>query len=299
MKKFVLHIVLFLLPLLIALLILPVDHRHKYKGLLNDCFNQGLWIHDRITDNSEPIDIAFVGSSRTITGIDDSMITAQDSMLVAVNLGYCRLGRDMTYHIVKELLEHRDVQKLYIEVREVENESGHEVYPHLADTRDIFFPKSFLNRRYFGNIYNHLAYKLELNREKWFDEYEEALIRWEVHGHNSHDDTVNPVYLEQTVIQASPIGQSGLSASFAKSYIKEIAKLADQHKVELSFIYLPSFGSVLQEPVWADFYRQYGELIIPESTIFNNPSYWHDTDHLNKAGATELTSALFPFIFKE
>ena len=51
MKRLLRNIILFCVPLLVVLIILPVDKRSKYQGLEDDCFNHGIWIYDRVFNN--------------------------------------------------------------------------------------------------------------------------------------------------------------------------------------------------------------------------------------------------------
>src|SRR5687767_9647068 len=110
MRKFILHTTLFLLPLLAGATIiffLPTDRKRSYHYLTKDCEGRGAWMYRRIFERPEPVDVAFLGSSHTINGINDTLINQQliGKKMTACNLGYCRLGRDLQLVLIKHLIE--------------------------------------------------------------------------------------------------------------------------------------------------------------------------------------------------
>ena len=74
MARFIRHLLLFFSVLFIGISILPSNSSIRFKGLPDDCLNRASWIYNRIHENRTDIDIAFLGSSHTITGINDSLI---------------------------------------------------------------------------------------------------------------------------------------------------------------------------------------------------------------------------------
>ena len=98
MKGFVRNVLLFLLPLLLLgvwIAVRPLDKHFAFRYIKGDCLGHGRWIHDRIVENPLPIDVAFVGTSRTVRAVDDTQIErrlrdAYDLPLHVANFGYCR-----------------------------------------------------------------------------------------------------------------------------------------------------------------------------------------------------------------
>ena len=162
MKKLYQNIMLFALPLLIMIIWLPVDRKLKYAGLKDACYNHGLWLYNRIFEDNKPTDIVFLGSSHTINGIDDQYIEEQlkPYHLTAANLGYCRLGRNLHYVLLKELLEVKHPDYVILEIREDENRYSHAVFPYLASTSEVLMAEPFFNRDFFKDIFLHCSYKL-------------------------------------------------------------------------------------------------------------------------------------------
>jgi len=111
-----------MLPVWLLFIFLPVDKRQKYQGLVGDCGNKGLFLHDRVFINEKSIDMLFLGSSHLICGVDDQLIeTKLNNKTTVANLGYCRLGRNFSYILLKEVLETKQPKHLILEVREDEN----------------------------------------------------------------------------------------------------------------------------------------------------------------------------------
>lgn len=295
MKKLFKNIALFLLPLIIGIIILPVDKRMKYGGLKDDCFNHGLWIHDRIFENNSPVDVAILGSSHTVNGVNDELLDSSLLGKKVVNLGYCRLGRNLSYVLLSELLEEKKPALIVLEVRENEDRYSHPIFPYLASDKKVMFPVALFNRDFFSDYWTHFSYKVELTQEYVFGKMQLEQISMEDYGFASHDDTASSRFLD-SVQQARSKPKQKLKQwqedfymAFPFAYLDKISDLCKKHNIQLIFLYLPSYGSPLQEPKQSSYYRKKGTLLLPPKDILENTDYWYDKSHLNKAGALELS----------
>lgn len=295
MWKLIRNSIFFLLPLLTALIILPVNERLKFQGLKEDCSNHGIWIYDRIYNNPDPIDIAFIGSSHTFNDINDKLITDNISKKKVVNLGYCRLGRNFSYALSKVLIGQRKVISLVIEVREDEDRYSHPIFPYIANTRDVVLPNPFFNRDIISDMWTHFAYKIELTQELLYQQEVEMPIQINDYGHGTSKDTVSVEFLEEVKVRRTkykkPIPKliRDFHEKFARVYLKKISKLCIENNVNLYFVYLPAYGSGVNKPKEYDTYSKYGDVLIPPMEIFEDKSHWCDENHLNEAGAKELS----------
>lgn len=295
MRKFIGHITLFIAPILVLLVILPVNKRLKYQGLKDDCLNHGIWVHDRIFENEKPIDYAFLGSSHTINSINDKLINENIDNGEAVNLGYCRFGRNLHYIILKELLSKKKVKHIFLEVREDENGFSHPIFPFMAETRDVLLAPPFLNHQLFSDIWTHHVYKIELMQDELYKQEKEAPINLESYGFSASYDTASSTFLEEIKTKRSqPKRQESeferdFNKNYVRAYLAKINELCKENEVKLSFIYLPSFASIIEKPKEMNTYLQYGEVIIPPKSIFDNKDYWHDENHFNHAGAAAIS----------
>ncbi|MEZ4965790.1 MAG: hypothetical protein R2791_11145 [Saprospiraceae bacterium] len=289
------HIALFLLPLLLALALLPVDRRMAYQGLKDDCFNHGIWIHDRLHRQAAPVDVAFFGSSHTINGIDDSLIEASLSPLRVANLGYCRLGRNLHFALLKELLEAKEPRCVVMEMREDENRYGHPIFPYLAGTKDVLLAAPFFNKGIAGDVWTHFAYKTELLQDVLYRPEVPAATQTALYGFSVSDDTVSVALLQEAAAgrKSFSLPENTLERNFymryPRAYLKKIGALCKSRDVRLCFLYLPEYGGVNRQPAELATYRALGSVWLPPSQILGNPDHWHDKSHLNQAGARALS----------
>ncbi len=296
MKKFFRNILLFLFPVMLLILLLPVNPRLRYIGLKHDCFNHGIWIYDRIFNNPEKVDVAFFGSSHTINDMDDRLIEEHlMKKLSVVNFGYCRLGRNLSYVLLKELLKKKHPQYVFLEVREDEDYFSHPIFPYVASDWDVLFPHLLFDARYFSDVWVHFSYKIELLQDALFSKENEEPVRTGNFGHSAFPDTVSPAVLEKALQkQDRPKEKQSKTVrnfhlAFARGYLKAIHQLCRQEKIKLVFLFLPSYGSKLKKPKEFVTYMKYGEVWMPPQAILCKKSNWHDAGHLNREGAKELS----------
>jgi len=299
MVKLYLRIVLFFLPVFVLLTILPINKRLKYQGLKGGCSNRGIWIHDRVFINEIPIDIAFVGTSRTSNGISDKLIQKtleKDSIYSHVaNLGYCRDGRNVSYSFIKDILKGKQIQYLFFEVREDEARKGHDIFPYVAETNDVLAPVLFYNPGYFSDIWYHFAYRLELFQDDIFNRVEPVDTVKGNFRSMFFKRTVSPKLLDKAKERRErkyrklPIWERNFHMHYPRGYIKKVYNLCEENGVELKFLYIPGYAIPHELPEEIDFYKQYGEVYLPPRIIFDKQTNWVDHEHLNEAGAYELS----------
>ena len=295
MGKLLKNIILFLIPLLVLITLLQVDKRYKYQELKDDCFDHGLWVYDRIYNNSAPVDIAFLGSSHTINGIDDQLITENIKIGQAANFGYCRLGRNLSFVLLKEIIQEKDLKMLIIEVREDEDRYSHPIFPYISHSRDVVFANPFFNRDIIADIWTHFAYKVEIAQDIIYQHEPSAPLRTNDFGFASSNDTASSAYLDEVKRKRS-IPKPDLSemvrgfyGKFARVYLEKISNSCNERNINIYFLYLPSYGTYLDKPDNYDIYIKYGKVISPPKQIYDNQTNWADENHLNREGARELS----------
>ncbi len=302
MKRLYKNIFLFVLPIALAILFIPMNTRLKYIGLRNECFDHAILLYDRSHNNPEPVDIAFFGSSRTINCIDDTLIQRKlGGKKHIFNFGYCTLGQNIYYTLVKTLLEGKKIETVVLEVREDEDRYSHNMFPFLADTKDVLFPPLLFNRDYFVDIENHFLYKIELFQDISFGRIKQSLHRMENYGYATGDHVATVAFLDsvQRVNAVPGIELTALERNFhmkyPRSYLEKLSNLCKEKKVKIIFLYLPAYGCYTK-PKEYDNYKKYGEVIIPPKEIFDKKENWSDQQHFNSSGATELSSWLANYI---
>jgi len=297
MKKAWVKIGLVLLPVILVYMLFPVDKRSRYLGLKDDCFNHGIWIYDRIHLNNKPVDVAFIGSSHTVNGINDRLI--EDSLkskdLSIVNLGYCRLGRNLSYAIIKELLKTKHPKMVVIEVMEDEDRYSHPVFPYIAETKDVFAPTLLFNRDIEADMQEAILYKLTMIQQEFFSPVAKVPVSLENFGFACSPDTASAASLLE-VEKRQSFKKAELSTTernfhmkYPRYYIREIGELCKNEKIKLCFLYLPGYGSHSPLPRENETYLKYGEVLCPPSSITKPKCNWKDEEHLNQTGAAALS----------
>lgn len=290
MKKLLQKSLLFVAPIILLLALLPVNRRFKYQGLKDDCFNHGLWIHDRIFVNKDPIDLAFIGSSHTINGIDDQLINEKLANAKVTNLGYCRLGRNLSYILLKETLETKKPKHLILEVREGEDRFSHPVFPFIATTDEVLLPSLLFNADIFVDIWDHFVSKIDISQDYLYENA--APIRTNEFGFASSPDTVSKELLDEIELKPPKKEKSDLErtfhSKFALSYLERINDLCQENNITMTFLYLPSFGTHKTVPSEYENYLKYGKVLLLPKEMLQNKDLWSDEGHFNQAGAHEL-----------
>lgn len=295
MKRLILHIILFLAPVFTMILLLPINKRYKYQYLEHDCFNHALWIYDRMHINPAPVDIAFIGSSHTVNGINDRLIEELlgDSSVHVANFGYCRLGRNLSYVMIKELLATKKPKLIILEVRGDEDWFSHPIFPYIADQRDVYLPWLLYNRKLPNDLYTATGYKIEILKDKWYGKIKDAPIRMGLYGWSASIDTASRAYLTQVKNSRKPSHnmsaiERAVQMMFPRAYLRKIDRLCRTHHCKLTFLYLPQYRPVSDTVKELNTYKKYGNIIFPPDSLLNNPDLRHDGEHLNQAGADKL-----------
>ena len=104
----------------------------------------------------------------------------------------------------------------------------------------------------------------------------------------------NVAALEKVKIQKLRKGEKARleppwSRFISKKYLGKIIALARRRRIEVKFVFLPSYGDLETQPGDLEFYKKYGEVLLPPAAIFQSTEYRVDADHLNAEGASELT----------
>ncbi len=280
--------------IVLTILAFPVNRRMLFQQLTNDCANRSTWIYDRISENEKPIDIAFLGSSHTMNGIDDILI--QEKLKnCTVNLGYCRFGEDLIYVFLNEIIKTKKLKTVIIEIRENEDRNSHPIFPYIAETKDVLLAAPLFNKDLLGNYYRHLYYRLEVIKNFLFHNLENVEIRRDEHGFSSFPDTASLELLKK-MKNIRSIKKPGMTRfernffmKFPRTYLKKIHEICLKKNIRIIFLYLPAYESNIKIPNEYETYIKYGEVLIPPADILAKTSNWYDESHLNQTGARELS----------
>ncbi len=306
-----------------VMLVLPHDRYIRWQALRTEAYARLGWSYERIHGDRTPIDIAFIGTSHTLNGVDAAAVSQEIAAegarapdgrcLTATNLAIPEYGRNLHWIMARELLQTRKVDTLVLEVFENETRKAHPVFEHVADEHDVLTAPMLVNIGYFHDIvrlpFRQLSLWLEslypedFGLKRWFDprDYDGSTVD------NTRVVNANGVALtpprNKTValseLQAEARSNAGrknlhmLGARFDKyeyvvpnTYVRDILDLAQRRGVRVVFLYLPGYGQPAQ-PVDMRLYD--GRKMLFANDILAHTDYWYDVHHLNAVGAAALS----------
>ena len=239
MKQILLKLGLFFSLLMIPIItffMLPYSEEFAYHYIEQDCYNHGSWIYDRINRNPTPIDVAFIGSSHTIHAIQDKKIEELlGQNLNITNLGYCRYGRNIEYLILKMLLEHKSPKLIVIEVHEDEEKNSHDIFPYLAETKDLLFSPTALNRDYFSDLFHGGSARMEYFKAKNIFRKKYPEPTFELFGYAATDRIVSETELDENIkswqnrlSRTNPEVIEEIQSKFPLAYLKKMVNIIQQ-----------------------------------------------------------------------
>jgi hypothetical protein len=311
-----------------GMILLPHDKYLRYQSLNDHSAPNAYWIYERIHDDPTPIDIAFIGSSRTGRSMNTKRL--QDDLALhgvnvqAVNFHVVKTGRNMHYAVAKELLRNRKVKLLVLEMTELEDRKPHPDFIFLADTRDVLLAPLFINARYLADLARLPGRQVDLFLE----------TQWQRHGWRTADFTPPPYeganldrtdYLltldgvnhslegrhtfeqmeamrrEQEAEITPPVLPASLEwleYRFPRHYIDRIFEMAARNATKIVFLYLPRYGGPPTPGPYDRLYARRAGLINPWSAV-QDFRLWGDDSHLNGPGSHVATDAVAEALWRE
>ena len=291
----------------------PFDRYIQWQALNIEAFARLGWIYERIHFDPTPIGIAFIGTSHTMNGIDGEAVAAAMGGAHVANLAIPAYGRNLHWIIARELLEHRSVDTLVVEIVENETRRSHPAFVAVAGTCDVVLAPMLINLRYFTDLtlmpLEHLLLGLKTLMPAAFglkphfdpDGYDgpdpdnTRIVR--VHGQaltQRRDGHADPAALDQEVrgeraakrYNMLPLPMARLEYAVPLYYLHQIAVLAEAKHVRLVFLYLPGFG---QDPGPHDPSFYAGHRVLTVNDLLAPHEVWFDAAHLNAAGAAAVS----------
>lgn len=292
------NILLFLLPPLVILFVLPENKRLRFINMENDCSNQSIWMYDRLYNNTASVDIAVFGSSRGLNGINDKTMTEVLGNDAALNLSYCRYGVNIYLPFLRNLLETKKPKKVIFEVQEYLPRFTHAMFPYAADETDVFTAYPWYNPNLFSDMYISMIYKTELLQQQFFNSSKQVVVSDKLYGHSASVDTLANEILDEARARRYHKKDDDiklfkpLKYAYSMHYLSKVSALCKEAGAKVYLLYMPGYGFSYDEPPDAALLSEIGTLLVPPKSITENRNYWHDKEHLNAAGADVLSSWL-------
>jgi hypothetical protein len=306
---------------LLILVCLPHDRYLRYQALDVGAFKKATWIYERTMFDPSPIDIAFIGTSHTMNAIDSKLVEQHinnelTSKKHVVNFSIPQLGRDMHQTLVKLLLENRQPELLFIEIRETETRDQHPATHYLANAQDMLESPLLVNTRYFGNLARLPLRQSSLFLKSQFPTIFGVATKFDQQAYaGSHQNYAltfpdgrsrHRIRTEQVLVEkrrkwakanAHKLLRDNELENFINfnanlSILRNIVSMAKDKGVEVYFLYLPDFGSQAR-PVDEAIYTQMAPILyVDDVSIFRDTNNWYDLGHLNAIGAEKYTHSI-------
>jgi hypothetical protein len=285
----------------IASMRIEANKIYLYSELKDGCENRGSFVYRKIyQDSIRNIDKLFLGSSHTINGIDDSLLSAHFEDENILNLGFCKFGSNYAPMMLKEVLKTKKVKQVFVELNYAEGPYSHYVVPLLGDFSDVTNTAFSINANFFSDVYNSFLTRLKILRYNLFKfKVELGQSPWGSYGFKTSDVIVDSVFLEQDMsnfMEKLKLEKSVLKKKidyhFAQTNYKLLADICNVNQIKLTFIYLPEYAALHEKPLNYDDCKQYGYILLPPDSVLNHKNYWVDREHLNNQGARKLSEWL-------
>jgi hypothetical protein len=297
------------------------DNAYQRWQLLDGTIHANLrWIYERCHYDPAPIDVAFIGPSRTEMGVNaprlSAALAARGLPDKVVNFSLPEAGRNINYVVAHELLQTKRPRLIVLGVAEKPSRFGHPAFKYVAPASLVVDPGYLGDLNYFSDLV-YLPYRqLELAAADVFPGLSGLRKTFDpaAFAGDSVDTTGNQILpggvvkdgetpaalpeLKRGVrkLEAGnhpPILPARLAdAEFGdeRHYVTEIAQEARAKGVPVIFLYLPYFGdrSDVQE---RPFYEQFGQ-VIDARFLAPHAEWYADYGHLTRTGAERLTDWL-------
>jgi hypothetical protein len=321
LQKFVFVLLASALALLVAVIALPHDKYLRYQSLNDHTAPNAYWIYQRIHNDPTPIDVAFLGTSRTGRSVNTARLqqglAARGIQAHAVNFHVVKTGRDMHYAIAKELLTNRKVKLLVVEMTELEDRTPHPDFIFLADPSDVVLAPMVINLSYFYDLARLPGRQIDLFLETRLDQlqlrkptfipppYQGPNLDWTEYL-ETLDGKRHPLTAAHTLEEMQALRQKEEAAvtppvlppamarfefRVPRYYIESILALAKEHGTKVAFMYIPRYCGPPTPPPYDKLYAGQVALMNPEP-LLHDFRLWMDGTHVNWSGSQILTDYL-------
>jgi hypothetical protein len=315
----VVAILLVALGLSAAACLLPDDPYQRWQLLNGTIHANARWIYERTHFDPRPIDVAFIGPSRTEMGVNaprlERDLAARGLDEHVINASLPQEGRNIEDVIVREILSAKHPRLIVLGVTEKPSRFGHPAFKFIAPAWRVVDPGYLTDFHYFSDLV-YLPYRqMRLFAARFFPSdslstrFDPARYRGESvqttgsrmlgDGHfQDGDHPGDPVEVSQRAMQFAasmhpPLFHGrveGIEFGDERANLRDIAALARAHGVKIALLYLPYYDARPHITEQA-FYRGLGPIWAPDF-LASRVSLYFDYGHLDKEGSDLLTDWL-------
>ena len=296
-----------------VVLALPHDPAVPFHLLRTTDYIKAGWIYDRIVISNVPIDVALIGTSHMLNAADSGMLEdglskAAGARVHVANLALPSLGDDLHDLFVTMLLAHKRPRLIVVELQQVPARAAHPAYRLLAPFWDVV-GEPLGNPAYFDDVlqlpHRQLRYFADslgaapagAVADHWDDTYQvirhDGLLAAPRLG-PPPDGLVQDAARDRALLNAKAAEYARLgwlTFRYNDWYLRHFLNAARDRGVRVVLLYLPVFGTTAP-PAGADWLGVYGPIVTPPAALLSDPLLWHDTEHVNFAGARVVSDWL-------
>lgn len=292
--------------------LLPENDYQRWQSVNGAGFGNLRWAYERIHFDSRPVDIAIVGSSKTLLGLCaeriEQRLSIRERPANVTNFSVIGSGRNVQWALVDELYKAKSPKVIVIGVDGTTDPYGHAAFKYVAPAAAIINTPAPLLHDYLGDLAYLPARKMKLfgawlfpdlfGLRKKFDPeiYARTRIDFTSGTWSSEGKLID---MERVVPPATLLAQANddnhptlLSRILTlccndgddRVYIREIAKEAKAHGTQLMFVYFPNFNGDEQSRDLT-FLKNYGT-VVNNGDLSRRSELFENWTHLNHAGAT-------------
>jgi hypothetical protein len=299
---------------------LPDNEYQRWQLLDGTIHARARWIYERSRFDPTPIDVAFVGPSRTGAAVDapqlGAELAAKGLPSHVVNFSLPEGGRNIDLPIVQQLLTYKQPKLLVLGITEKPQRTGHSAFKYISPTSLIVDPGYLANIDYLPDLAYLPFRQLHLFAADLFPQAAGLTKTFDARRYDGPSvDTTGSVILPDGRIKEGerpasyqelergvrkleagahppflPRSMADVEFGDERHYLTEIIDLAHAHGVKVAFLFLPYYAgpSTIQEQ---DFYARFGP-VWNEGWLAAHAEFYADYGHLTRGAAQQLTHAL-------
>lgn len=251
-------------------------------------------------------DIAFIGSSHIWNAVDTELINQRRPGRYCYNFGVNWFGNDTKLVIVRDLLEHKPVRCVVLEITNFDDKEQHEYFKFLATLSDL----SRTGKHAWSDLTVYDIFTLSTAMKRQTEHFASVALPFMIKGcyfafreyvwktpavpQQEHDG-----FLPITTVYDFPDKSYTVSESDDSRYdivlsppVEEIGRLCRERQVPLYFLFVPARNEAYPGHKFIAELRRWGHPIILDSRQIYPPQFWYNSSHLNTAGAAVFTEML-------
>ncbi len=294
---------------------LPENVYQRWQLLDGTLQGNARWIYERSHFDPAPIDVVFLGPSRTGIGVNAPLLAraleARGLPSNVVNFSLPDTGRNTNWAAAEELFADKKPKLVVLGVMEQPARYGHPAFKYLAAPQAIALPGYLADLNYFSDLVYLPFRQLRLFAANLFPGSFGLAKDFDPTRYRGHSiDTTGFFLPDGRVRQAElirgakefeatihpprlPHSLADLEYGDERHYTRAIAELAKKNGAKVAFLFMPYYNgpSQLQDVQELRLYEQFGP-VLNAGFLATHAEWYGDYAHLTHDGANVFTDWL-------